>query len=376
MTYIHERPEWPRFHWDTPTLLPLLADVRHLQGHLLGRMESLGFPLRSEANLATITADVLKTSAIEGEILEPAVVRSSIARRLGMDIGGTAPSNRHVEGIVEMMLDATRQYQAPLTVDRLFAWHAALFPTGRSGMRAITVGHWRKPDSDPMQVVSGPIGRERVHFEAPSAARLDAEARMFLQWFEGPAVVDPVLKAAIAHFWFITMHPFEDGNGRISRAIADMALARAEGTPERYYSMSTQIEAEKQQYYETLELCQKGNLDITRWLEWFLACMGRAIHAAEANLAAVLRKANTWEQVNSRLSVNSRQKKIINLLLEGFEGKLTNKKYASINKCSADTALRDIHLLLEHGILELEAGRGRSTSYRLCDMDYKTRNAH
>lgn len=369
MTYIHERPDWPRFAWDTPVLLPLLAELRHLQGRLLGRMESLGFPLRSEANLATITADVLKTSAIEGEILEPAAVRSSIARRLGMDIGGTAPSNLHVEGIVEMMLDATRQYQAPLTVDRLFAWHAALFPTGRSGMRAITVGDWRKPDSDPMQVVSGPIGKERVHFEAPSAVRLDDEVQTFLQWFEGPVVVDPVLKAAIAHFWFITVHPFEDGNGRISRAIADMALARAEGMPERFYSMSTQIEMEKEQYYRTLELCQKGDLDITPWLEWFLACMGRAIVAAEKNLATVLRKARVWERVNDKLSVNNRQKKIINLLLEGFEGKLTSSKYASINKCSADTALRDIHLLLEHGILEQEAGRGRSTSYRLYATD-------
>ncbi len=364
---IHEHPEWPGLRWDDARLLPLLAEMRHRQGRLLGRMEGLGFRLRAEASLTTLTADVIQSSAIEGERLDAAQVRSSIARRLGLDFGGDVKAGREIEGVVEMMLDATQNCAEPLTAERLFGWHAALFPTGRSGMRRITVGEWRPAAAGPMQVVSGPIGRERVHFEAPEASRLRGEVATFLDWFEKRKPIDPVLKAGIAHFWFVTLHPFEDGNGRISRAIADMALARAEGTPERFYSMSTQIEAEKKQYYLKLEQSQKGGVDITAWLEWFLGCLGRAIAGAESGLAVVLKKARTWERINSRTSVNERQRKVINRLLDGFEGKLSTSKYARLAKCSGDTALRDIKLLLDQGILVQEEGGGRSTGYRLAE---------
>jgi len=367
VTYIHQSPDWPNFRWENAKLLPLLADVRHRQGRLLGRMEGLGFRLRAEANLTTLTSDVIKSSAIEGSMLDAAQVRSSIARRLGLDIGGNVKASRDVEGVVEMMLDATQKFAEPLTTERLFAWHASLFPTGRSGMRRITVGAWRPADIGAMQVVSGPMGRERVHFEAPAADRLEHEASMFLDWFEAKDEVDPVLKAGIAHFWFVTIHPFEDGNGRISRAIADMALARAEGTAERFYSMSAQIEAEKKDYYLKLEQSQKGDVDITSWLEWFLSCLGRAVAGAEAGLASVLRKAKVWEQINSQSPVNERQRKVINRLLDGFEGKLSTSKYAKLAKCSADTALRDIKILLDRGILIQDEGGGRNTSYRLIE---------
>jgi Fic family protein len=365
--YIHENPDWPNLRWEDARLLPLLAEIRHRQGRLLGRMEGLGFQLRAEASLTTLTSDVIQTSAIEGERLDAAQVRSSIARRLGLDFGGNVKAGREVEGVVEMMLDATQGFAERLTAERLFGWHAALFPTGRSGMRRITVGSWRPASAGPMQVVSGPIGRERVHFEAPEARRLRREVAAFLDWFEKAKQIDPVLKAGIAHFWFVTLHPFEDGNGRISRAIADMALARAEGTPERFYSMSTQIEAEKKQYYLKLEQSQKGGVDITAWLEWFLGCLGRAITGAESGLAVVLKKARTWERINSRTSVTERQRNVINRLLDGFEGKLSTSKYAKLAKCSGDTALRDIKLLLEQGILVQEEGGGRSTSYRLAE---------
>ena len=367
MTYVHQRPDWPNFRWDNSRLLPLLADVRHRQGRLLGRMEGLGFRLRAEASLTTLTSDVIKSSAIEGSLLDAAQVRSSIARRLGLDFGGNVKASRDVEGVVEMMLDATQKYAEPLTTERLFAWHASLFPTGRSGMRRIAVGAWRPEDIGAMQVVSGPIGREQVHFEAPAANRLEHEVSAFLDWFEAAKEIDPVLTAGIAHFWFVTIHPFEDGNGRISRAIADMVLARAEGTAERFYSMSTQIEAEKKVYYSQLEQSQKGGVDITSWLEWFLGCLGRAIAGAEAGLASVLRKAKVWEQINNRLPVNERQRKVINRLLDEFEGKLTTSKYAKLAKCSADTALRDIKILLDGGMLIQEEGGGRNTSYRLLE---------
>ncbi len=367
MPYIHEHPDWPRLRWDDARLLPLLAEIRHRQGRLLGRMEGLGFSFRAEASLTTLTADVTQSSAIEGERLDAAQVRSSIARRLGLDFGGNVKTSREVEGVVEMMLDATQKYAEPLTAERLFAWHAALFPTGRSGMRRITVGAWRPASAGPMQVVSGPIGRERLHFEAPEAKRLRREVTAFLNWFGKTKSVDPVLKAGIAHFWFVTLHPFEDGNGRISRAIADMALARAEGAQERFYSMSTQIEAEKKDYYLKLENCQRGDVDITAWLEWFLGCLGRAIAGAETGLAVVLKKAKAWERINSRIPVNERQRKVINRLLDGFEGKLSTSKYAKLAKCSADTALRDIKILLDQGILIQEQGGGRSTSYRVAE---------
>lgn len=369
MSYIHQDPEWPNLRWDNAKLLPLLADVRHRQGRLLGRMEGLGFRLRAEASLTTLTSDVIKSSAIEGSLLDAAQVRSSIARRLGLDFGSPAKAGRDVEGVVEMMLDAVQKYAEPLTAERLFGWHASLFPTGRSGMQRITVGAWRPADIGAMQVVSGPIGRERIHFEAPTADRLGREVQAFLDWFEAANGIDPVLKAGIAHFWFVTLHPFEDGNGRISRAIADLALARAEGTMERFYSMSTQIEAEKKRYYRNLEHSQKGGVDITSWLEWFLGCLGRAVAGAEAGLAGVLRKAKIWERINHQSPVNERQRKVINQLLDGFEGKLSTSKYARLAKCSGDTALRDIKILLDQGILIQDQGGGRNTSYRLAEPD-------
>jgi Fic family protein len=292
------------------------------------------------------------------------LLRSSIARRLGMDIGGLVPADRNVEGIVEMMLDATQNYAAPLDMDRLFGWHAALFPTGRSGMSKITVGGWRTVDAGPMQVVSGPIGREHVHFEAPDAAMLDREMAAFLTWLESGVDVDPVVKSGLAHLWFVTVHPFDDGNGRIARAIADLALARSERSAQRFYSMSSQIRIECATYYDQLEAAQKGSLDVTPWLTWFLGCLDRAIDGAESVLASVLHKARFWD-ANHDMPMNERQRKIINLLLGDFEGKLTSSKWAKLAKCSQDTALRDIDALVTHGVLAKDDAGGRSTSYRL-----------
>jgi Fic family protein len=365
MTYIHQQPDWPHLKWDDSRLMPLLADIRHWQGRLLGQMEGLGFTLRSEASLTTLTSDVVGSSAIEGEKLNVEEVRSSIARRLGIEYAG---ASRRVEGGVEMMLDGTRRFGEPLTVERLFGWHSSLFPTSRSGMQRITVGAWRPPEVGAMQVISGPVGRERVHFEAPEAPRLDVEMARFLEWFETPTGIDPVLKAGIAHFWFVIIHPFEDGNGRIARAIADMALARADGTADRFYSMSAQIETERKDYYDHLERSQRGGLDITPWLEWFLGCLGRAIDKAQESLAGTLRKAQLWEWINHS-PINERQRTVINRLLDGLEGKLSSSKYAKLVKCSADTALRDIKELLECGILVQDEAGGRSTSYRLAKLD-------
>ena len=327
-------------------------------------METLGFDLRRETVLGTLVEDVVKSSDIEGEKLNAAEVRSSIARRLGMDAGGVAPADRDVEGVVELMLDATGRYEQPLTAERLFDWHASLFPTGRSGMRRIAVGRWRDERVDPMQVVSGPIGRERVHFEAPAAARVDAEMRAFLHWFDAPADADPVLRAGLAHLWFVTVHPFEDGNGRIARAVADMALARSEDSSQRFYSMSSQIRAERAAYYDVLERTQRGTTDVTDWMTWFLACLGRSIEAAGTALTAVLAKARFWERAAS-LPLNERQGRVLNRLLDGFEGKLTTSKWARLAKCSQDTALRDIMALVDHGLLARNPGGGRNTSYRL-----------
>jgi Fic family protein len=331
-------------------------------------MESIGFDLRVEASLATLTDDVVKSSAIEGENLDRQEVRSSIARRLGLDIAGLPVAGRHVEGIVDMMLDATQNYAQPLTAERLFGWHAALFPTSRSGMRRIAVGAWRSPEAGPMQVVSGPYGRERVHFEAPAADRLGAEMAAFIGWFNGPdsdpAKLDPVLKSGIAHFWFVTIHPFEDGNGRIARAIADLALARADDCRERFYSMSAQIEADRKVYYAELESQQRGDLDVTPWLGWYLACLDRALSRADAALSSVLGKARLWDIIN-QAPVNDRQRLVINRLLDGFDGPLSTAKYAKLAKCSPDTALRDIQGLVDRGILTQNPGGGRSTNYRL-----------
>lgn len=364
MKYIHQRPSWPNLTWNAAELAPALAAVRHKQGRLLGRMEGLGFQLRQEASLTTLTSDVVKSSAIEGENLDPNEVRSSIARRLGLDIGGLPPASRDVDAVVEMMLDATQRFEAPLTAQRLFDWHAALFPTGRSGIHKITVGAWRTGEAGAMQVVSGPIGREKVHFEAPEAPLLNEEMKKFLKWFEAKSDTDPVIRAGIAHLWFVTIHPFEDGNGRIARAIADMALARSDGNKDRFYSMSSEIEREKKQYYLELETQQKGDTDITSWLKWFLACLERAIDAAEQSLGSVMLKAKIWERVNHK-PVNERQRAVLNRMLGEFEGVLNTSKYAKLAKCSHDTALRDIQELLDRAILVRNEGGGRSTSYRL-----------
>jgi Fic family protein len=362
--YIHELSDWPGFLWDHEGLSATLAAVRHRQGRLIGRMEGLGFRLREEAVLDTLTQDVLKSSEIEGEVLDRDQVRSSIARRLGLDIGALTPANRDVEGVVEMMLDATQRYSEPLTEERLFAWHASLLPTGRSGMHRIKAGGWRDDSPGPMQVVSGPISKERVHFEAPEAKRLAREMKAFLKWFNRPPETDPALKAALAHLWFVTIHPFDDGNGRIARTIADMGLARSETSPKRFYSMSAQIRLERNDYYEILERTQKGTLDVTPWMHWFLGCLDRAFDGAELTLASVLRKARFWE-VHAGESFNDRQRDILNRLLDGFEGKLTSSKWAKIAKCSQDTASRDINDLVKRGVLAKDAAGGRSTSYSL-----------
>jgi len=360
-------PGWPQFSWDSEVLATTLAAVRHKQGRHLGKMGSLGFELRAEASLTSLTSDVVKSSAIEGETLNPAEVRSSIARKLGLEVAGLHEPGREVEGVVEMMLDATQNFDARLTRDRLFGWHAALFPTGRSGMSRITVGAWRPKEAGAMQVVSGPIGREKVHFEAPEAERLESEMTRLIEWFNSPPLIDPVLMAGIAHLWFVTIHPFQDGNGRIARALADMALSRADGTRDRFYSMSSQIEADRKEYYIKLEAAQRGDLDITSWLVWFLRCLDRAIDNADNALAAVLFKARIWQRVNLR-PVNDRQRKVLNRLLDDFKGFLTTSKYAKLGKCSPDTALRDIQDLLERGIIVKNPGRGRSTSYRLAGV--------
>jgi len=358
--YIHELPDWPRFDWSRHRLAEPLAAVRYRQGRLIGHMEALGLKLRQEAVLQTLTADALESSEIEGETLDAEQVRSSIARRLGMDIGALKPADRNVEGIVEMMLDATRRYDQPLTAERLFVWHASMFPTGfPTGRRG-----WRDDATGPMEVVSGPVGNEHVHFQALSAKRLDEEMAGFLDWFNANAAIDPVLKAGLAHLWFVAIHPFDDGNGRIARAIADLLLARSENSPQRFYSMSAQIRQERNAYYDILERTQKGSLDITPWMEWFLGCLGRAIDDAQTTLGAVLAKARFRDSI-AGVVLNQRQRLVLTRLLDGFEGKLTTSKYAKLATCSQDTALRDILPLVEGGVLVRNPGGGRSTSYAL-----------
>lgn len=363
--YIYRLKQWPEFTWDSAEIAPLLASVRFKQGKLLGYVEHLGFELKAAALLKTLTQDVLKSSEIEGEMLDIEQVRSSIARRLGLEIAGLVPSDRDVDGIVEMMLDATQRYNSPLDKERLFSWHAALFPTGRSSLYRIVVGDWRKNSiDDPMRVVSGVMGRERVHYQAPDSKCVPLEMERFLAWFNSDVVVDPIVKAAIAHLWFVTIHPFEDGNGRISRAIADMQLSRADGSSGRFYSMSSQIRQERKQYYSILEHTQSGDLDITAWLSWFLACLGRSIDASDVILASVMRKAKLWMMPVAQ-SFNDRQRLMLNKLLDGFEGKLTSSKWAKIAKCSQDTATRDIQDLISKGILIKDEAGGRSTNYLL-----------
>ncbi len=363
--YIYQQKNWPHFTWQEKQLSGLLAKIHQQQGKLLGMMQHLGFNLQAEANLHTLTLDVLKSSEIEGEMLNPDQVRSSIARRLGMDIAGLVTADRNVEGVVEMMLDATQNYKNVLTEDRLFGWHAALFPTGRSGMHKIVVGAWRdNENTDPMQVVSGPMGREKVHYQAPDSDLLADEIAAFLKWINSKEKIDPVIKAAIAHLWFVTIHPFDDGNGRITRAITDMQLARWDNSESRFYSMSAQIRKERNAYYAILEETQKDSLDITNWLRWFLSCLQHALTATDETLAIVFKKAGFWNKHADAL-LNSRQKLMLNKLLDGFDGKLNSSKWAKIAKCSADTALRDISDLLQKGILIKEEGGGRSTSYKV-----------
>jgi Fic family protein len=362
--YIWEQKNWPDLTWNSGRLATLLGQVSRDQGRLLGRMQGLGFELRREAQLSTLTEDVVRSSEIEGEKLDIDQVRSSIARRLGMEVGGLVPTDRDVEGVVEMLLDATTNYMQPLTAHRLFDWHAALFPTGRSGLHKITVGNWRNDSGGPMQVVSGPIGRQKVHYEAPPAARVSKEMKRFLSWFQAPGDSDPLFIAGLAHLWFVTIHPFDDGNGRIARAIADMALARSEGSTQRFYSMSAQIRRERSDYYIMLERAQKDGLDVTSWQEWFLSCLRRAIEGSQDTLNAVLTKARFWERF-AQQSLNARQVKVLNRLLDDFEGKLTTSKWAKLTKSSQDTAYRDILDLVERGALRKDTGGGRSTSYSL-----------
>lgn len=363
--YIWEQSQWPVWQINMAQLAVLLADVRHRQGRLTGSMAALGFRLQDEAELTTLTQDVIKTSEIEGETLHADQVRSSLARRLGLDIGALAPVDRHTDGVVEMMLDATKNYRQPLTKERLFAWHGALFPTGRSGLSKIRVADWRDDTSGPMQVVSGAYGHEKVHYQAPPADALPTEINRFLDWFNTPQTdLDPVLQAGLAHLWFVTLHPFDDGNGRIARAIGDMALARSEGSSRRFYSLSAQIRRNRNGYYQILEQTQKGDMDVTQWLAWFLIHLRRAMDGAEATLALVLSKARFWDQHAAR-PLNQRQIMMLNRLLDGFEGKLTSSKWAQLAKCSQDSALRDITALLECGILKKAEAGGRSTGYEI-----------
>jgi len=362
--YIWQQDDWPQWTYDHERLVPSLAQVHLAQGHLMGRMHDLGLDLRDQAALRVLTEDVLKTSEIEGETLSPGSVRSSIARRLGVDIGALAPADRHVDGLVDMVLDATRQHATALTTQRLFGWHAALFPTGYSGLNQIRVGQWRNDAQGPMQVVSGPVHRQSVHFEAPAADRLDVEMGGFLSWFNGNNQDDLVIKAGLAHLWFVTIHPFEDGNGRMARAVSDMALARAEQSTQRFYSLSAQMQRERKDYYDLLEATQKGGLEVTAWLMWFLGCLLRAIQGADETMDQILSKARFWQRW-AGLPFNERQIKLLNRLLDGFDGKLTSSKWAAIAKCSQDTALRDINDLLARGALQKTAASGRSTSYEL-----------
>jgi len=378
--YLHNRPDWPNFRWDSAHLTPALVAVRHKQGQLVGRMLELGFEARDEATLRTLTSDVVRTSEIEGEILNTEEVRSSVARQLGIDIAGLPRASRQVDGVVEMTLDATRRYAEPLTKERLIGWHAALFPDGWTsshrirddGLHRIRVGGWRTTESGAMRIVSGPIGKEKVHFEAPDAERVDSEMTRFLEWFNaaqpagGP--IDPVIKAGVAHLWFETIHPFEDGNGRIGRAILDMQLSRADGSSDRHYSFSSQIAAERADYYRMLESSQHGDLDITPWLSWYLGCLQRAVDGADELLSEVLHRARFWQRVN-RITINERQRSVLKRMLGPFEGGLSTRKYAKLAKCSTDTALRDITELVEHGVLVRNPGAGRSTSYRLAMLD-------
>lgn len=361
--YIWQQEDWPRFRWDDAKLSYLLGRVRSLQGKLVGKMSALGFDLKNSAMLDALTADVTKSSEIEGEILDAGQVRSSVARHLGIETEGLPQADRYVDGVVQVMIDATQNYMQPLTAERLFDWHAALFPTGRSGAHRITVADWRQ-GSEPMQVVSGAMGKERIHYQAPASEDVPRQMNAFLTWANDHQKIDAVLKAAIAHLWFVTIHPFDDGNGRISRTITDLFLARADEMPHRFYSMSSEIRKQRKAYYAILEKTQKGSLDITDWMEWFLHCLEAALLDTEKSIGRILQKAAFWDKHRS-VSMNERQTKMVNLLWDGFDGKLTSSKWAKITKCSPDTALRDIQDLIAKHVLRKTDEGGRSTNYEL-----------
>lgn len=365
--FIYQKDNWPDFTWKAESIVSLLSEARNLQGRLMGKMELLGFDLRNEALLDNLTLDVIKSSEIEGEVLNLDQVRSSIARRLGMEMAGSVDSDRNVDGVVDMMLDATQNCFKPLTKERLFNWHSALFPAGRSGMYKITVADWRRDTTGPMQVVSGALGKEKVHFQAPDSDLINKEMQLFLDWFNNYDKTDLVIKAAIAHLWFVTIHPFDDGNGRITRALSDLILARADKSNQRFYSMSAQIRKERKGYYEILEKTQKGDLDITEWIKWFLNCLINALISTDEILRQVLFKADFWNR-HSKTIINERQKRLITKLLDGFDGKLTSSKWAKIARCSKDIAIRDINDLIKKDILQKGAAGGRSTNYELKEL--------
>ncbi len=362
--YIYENPNWTEFTWDDKSINTIFGEVRLMQGKIIGQMNALGFSAKEEATLTALTLDIVKSSEIEGELLHYDQVRSSIARRLGINTAGLVPSNRHIEGVVEMMLDATQRYKLPLTEKRLFGWHASLFPTGYSGPYQIEVGRYRTGE---MHVVSGAMGKEKVHYQAVNQEFVKAEMDKFLDWFNNDHKLDPVLKAAIAHFWFIIIHPFDDGNGRIGRAITDMLLAQAEGSGERFYSMSSQILIERKRYYQVLQKVQFSSGDITEWLEWFLQCLKNAMIATEETTQRILQKAEFWK-LHEHTLLNARQRLMLNKLLDGFEGKLQTSKWAKITKSSKDTALRDIKDLIEKGILKQTDDGGRNVNYELINL--------
>lgn len=362
--YIHEKDNWTNFTWNEKLVSKKLAETRNLQGRLLGKMESLGFDQQDEAVLNTLTLEIVKSSEIEGEILNLEQVRSSIAKRLGIELAGAIESERHIDGIVEMMLDATQRYDSPITKERLFGWHSLLFPTGWSNMYKITVADWRKDTTGPMQVISGAMGKEKVHFEAPNSDKIDSEMEKLINWIESENEIDPVLKSAIVHLWFVTIHPFEDGNGRITRAITEMLLARSDKSVKRFYSMSSQIREERKQYYKILEKTQKGTSEITDWILWFLECLKNSFESTSKLLSKILIKAEFWK-IHAKTIINERQHKMLNKLLDDFDGKLTTSKWGKICKCSQDTALRDIQNLIEKGILQKEKSGGRSTNYEI-----------
>ena len=362
--YLHERENWWKFTYDSHKVMTELGKVRAKQGLMLGRMSSLGFDFQEDALLTTLSQELVSSSEIEGELLDRQQVRSSIARRLGIETAGMVGASRYVEGVVEMLLDATQRYAEPLTDARLFGWHNVLFPTGMSGLYKIEVAQYR---SGEMQVVSGAMGKEKVHYEAPKPKRLAEEMERFISWVNAESEVDEVVKAAITHLWFVTIHPFDDGNGRIARALTDMMLARSERTSKRFYSMSAEIKLMRSEYYEVLEQTQRGDGDITEWLLWFLRCFDAALDSTEENLSAVLARARYWEHF-AKEEINERQRKIINLQFDGFFGKLTSSKWAKIAKCSSDTALNDIKDLLGKGMLVKNGEGGRSTNYSLPEI--------